>query len=77
MNTVQNNLVSETPAPRHILIMEDESSVADGLELILTEEGYVVDVAMTGRTALDTFDHRKGAICWSRTCACRISTAWM
>lgn len=56
MNTVQSNAVSETPAPRHILIMEDESSVADGLELILTEEGYVVDVALTGRAALDTFE---------------------
>ena len=58
MNTVQSNVMTETSVPRHILIMEDESSVADGLELILTEEGYVVDVAMTGRGALDSFDHR-------------------
>jgi DNA-binding NtrC family response regulator len=55
---VQNNVIEAAPAPRHILIMEDESSVAHGLELILTEEGYVVDVAMTGRAALDAFDSK-------------------
>jgi DNA-binding response OmpR family regulator len=59
MNTMQTEIVSESPIPPHILLMEDESSVAHGLEMILTEEGYAVDLAMTGRAALDTFD-RKG-----------------
>ena len=34
--------------------MEDESSVAQGLEMILREQGYGVDLAMTGQGALDT-----------------------
>ncbi|RJQ67893.1 MAG: response regulator, partial [Desulfobacteraceae bacterium] len=42
-----------------ILIMEDELSVAKGLELILTEEGYTVDLAMSGRSALECFDRKQ------------------
>ena len=48
-------------APRigpQILIMEDEMSVAKGLELVLSEEGYTVDLAMTGRSALDSFTRK-------------------
>jgi len=41
-----------------ILIMEDEMSVAKGLELVLSEEGYTVDLAMTGRSALDNFSQK-------------------
>ena len=41
--------------PPHILIMEDEEVVAKGLEMILSEEGYDVDLAYTGKDALDTF----------------------
>jgi NADH-quinone oxidoreductase subunit E len=41
-----------------ILIMEDELSVAKGLELVLSEEGFTVDLAMTGRSALDSFDQK-------------------
>ena len=59
MNLAQVNEITETPVPPHILLMEDEPSVASGLEMILTEEGYLVDLAMTGHAALDTFD-RKG-----------------
>lgn len=44
------------PSP-HILVMEDESSMARGLEMILTEEGYRVDVALTGRSALATLEN--------------------
>jgi DNA-binding NtrC family response regulator len=58
MDTEVKEVKEARPSPRHILIMEDESSVAQGLELILTEEGYVVDVAMTGRAALDTFENK-------------------
>jgi DNA-binding response OmpR family regulator len=42
------------PIPPHILVMEDETSVAKGLEMVLTEEGYTVDVAITGNSALTT-----------------------
>ena len=38
-----------------ILVMEDERSLAKGLEMVLTEEGYSVDLAATGRDALDIF----------------------
>lgn len=41
-----------------VLIMEDEVSVAKGLGMVLSEEGYNVDVAMTGRGALDSFNHK-------------------
>jgi len=36
--------------------MEDEVSVAKGLQMVLTEEGYSVDMAMTGKTAIDMCD---------------------
>ena len=39
----------------HVLLVEDELSVANGLKMVLSEEGYGVDVAMTGLEALDTF----------------------
>jgi NADH-quinone oxidoreductase subunit E len=38
--------------------MEDEPSVAKGLEVVLSEEGYDVDLAMTGSTALDSFSQK-------------------
>lgn len=39
----------------HILIMEDEEVIAKGLQMVLTEEGYDVDLAFTGSQALETF----------------------
>jgi DNA-binding NtrC family response regulator len=47
--------------PPHILVMEDEPSLAKGLVMVLKEEGYAVDLAMTGESALskigsDSFD---------------------
>jgi len=44
----------EMPPP-HILLMEDEQSIANGLKMVLTEEGYQVDLAMTGQGALESF----------------------
>ena len=41
-----------------ILLMEDESSVAQGLQMVLKEEGYGVDLAMTGQGALDTLSQK-------------------
>ncbi|MFC1857154.1 FAD-dependent oxidoreductase [Thermodesulfobacteriota bacterium] len=45
-------------AQPQVLLMEDEISVAKGLQLVLSEEGYGVDVAMTGESALDTIGHK-------------------
>jgi DNA-binding response OmpR family regulator len=38
-----------------ILLVDDEPSLGRGLKMVLTEEGYSVDLAMTGLNALDTF----------------------
>lgn len=38
-----------------VLLVEDEISVAKGLEMVMTEEGYDVDLADTGRGALHKF----------------------
>ena len=46
----------ETKMPPHILVMEDEPSLAKGLEMVLNEEGYAVDLAMTGESALSKID---------------------
>lgn len=52
----------ETPhsrsEPRHILLMEDDATVAKGLKLVLDEEGYGVDVATTGQGALDSAEQK-------------------
>ena len=39
----------------HVLLVEDELNLAKGLEMVLSEEGCEVDVAMTGLRALETF----------------------
>ncbi len=41
--------------PPHILVMEDDPNVAGGLETIFSEEGFAVDLAGTGRLALEAF----------------------
>jgi DNA-binding NtrC family response regulator len=38
----------------NILVMEDETTVAKGLEMVLSEAGYQVALAATGHAALDT-----------------------
>lgn len=58
MNAIQELSLTEQGVPPHILVMEDEASVAQGLQMVLTEEGYDVDVAMTGGSALDTFNKK-------------------
>ena len=57
MNALQEAIGTEPRIPPHILVMEDEISVAKGLEMVLTEEGYAVDLAMNGQSALDKFRH--------------------
>jgi DNA-binding NtrC family response regulator len=59
MNALQQVEIEEYRPPPHILVMDDELSVAKGLEMILTEEGYEVDLAMTGRDALETFGKKE------------------
>jgi YesN/AraC family two-component response regulator len=47
---------STTSVPVHnILLVEDEASVANGLEMVLSDEGYHVDIAPSGTSALDKF----------------------
>jgi len=41
--------------PPHILVVEDEISVASGLKMILDEEGFNVDLAGDGNSALESF----------------------
>jgi len=45
--------IDRTP---RILLLEDEISVASGLQMILNDNGYRVDMASTGQAALDFID---------------------
>lgn len=58
MITSQATIRDSTQIPPNILVMEDELNVAKGLEMVLSEEGYAVNLAMTGRDALESFDQR-------------------
>jgi NADH-quinone oxidoreductase subunit E len=55
---IQEALELHDPSWPQVLIMEDEASVAKGLGMVLSEEGYQVDLAMTGRSALDSFNQK-------------------
>jgi len=55
MNQLQEVYGTEPLGPPHILLMEDEANMANGLKMVLQEEGYDVDLAMTGQSALDKF----------------------
>jgi DNA-binding response OmpR family regulator len=59
MTTLQENTDNRYEASPHILVMEDELSVAKGLEMILSEEGYTVDLADTGQLALEAFRQKR------------------
>jgi len=54
MNHAEGGVGVDVAKGHKILIMEDEKSVAEGLQMILEEEGYEVDLAFTGRSAMDT-----------------------
>ena len=58
MEKFQSIIHPETQISPHILIMEDELSVAKGLEMVLTEEGYMVDLAMTGQSAINSLKNK-------------------
>lgn len=53
MSGLQQDYLSQSKIPPHILVMEDELSMAKGIEMVLKDEGYDVDLAMTGQSALD------------------------
>jgi DNA-binding response OmpR family regulator len=55
MEAMQATIARKPSLPPHILVMEDEANVAKGLKMVLSEEGYAVDLAMTGTEALNRF----------------------
>lgn len=55
MNKIQDTLVGKSRYVPHVLLMEDEINLAKGLEMVMQEEGYKVDLALTGQGALDKF----------------------
>ena len=59
MTTLQENTTINNPEPPHILVMEDDVSVAKGLEMVLTEEGYDVNWAGTGELAIEAFKQKR------------------
>lgn len=59
MTSLQSSYSAVNHTSPHILIMEDEESIAKGLEMVLEEEGYDVDLADTGAGALETFSSKK------------------
>ena len=58
MNQLQEMIDTEPRWHPSILLMEDEINMAKGLQMVLEEEGYGVDWAMTGKSALDKFSER-------------------
>jgi DNA-binding response OmpR family regulator len=58
MEQIQETIEAEPHVFPQVLIMEDEPSLAEGLQMVLSENGYNVDLASTGQSALDTF-HKK------------------
>jgi len=55
MNIGQYQESAYSPGLNHILLVEDEPNVAKGLEFVLEDEGYSVETALSGRSALDKF----------------------
>lgn len=53
MDESKNGIRSTSGRQLRILVIEDEVNVAKALKMILGEAGYEVDVAVTGRSALD------------------------
>jgi DNA-binding NtrC family response regulator len=51
--TISRNM--DFAQPPHVLLLEDEPSMAKGLEMVMNEVGYHVDLATTGQDALNAF----------------------
>ncbi|NIR13277.1 MAG: response regulator transcription factor, partial [Desulfobacterales bacterium] len=58
MSQVTETMKDDYAGQPQVLLMEDESSVAEGLKMVLNEEGFDVDLAMTGQSALDTWSQK-------------------
>jgi DNA-binding response OmpR family regulator len=59
MTTLQENTTTNFEISPHILVMEDDLSVAKGLEMVLSEEGFDVNLAGTGELALEAFRQKR------------------
>jgi len=59
MTALQENTATDFQVSPHILVMEDDLSVAKGLEMVLSEEGYMVNLAGTGELALEAFKQKR------------------
>jgi FixJ family two-component response regulator len=59
MTPLQQQTAIQNKLPPHILVMEDDLSVAKGLEMVLSEAGYGVDLAETGRLAMEAFEQKR------------------
>jgi ActR/RegA family two-component response regulator len=55
MTTLQEKPPISLEGSAQILVMEDDLSVAKGLEMILSEEGHTVNLADTGKLAMQAF----------------------
>ena len=55
MHQMQTTARSESVHRPHVLLVEDELSLAKGLQMVMDDEGYVVDMTDTGKGALDKF----------------------
>ncbi|MEE4604199.1 MAG: response regulator [Desulfobacteraceae bacterium] len=59
MTRLQENTATNFEVSPHILVMEDDLSVAKGLEMVLSEEGYTVNLAGTGELAMEAFGQKR------------------
>ena len=62
MNQVAEIIRQDSTDQSQVLLMEDKASVAEGLRMALREEGYGVDLAMTGESALGSISHKDFAL---------------
>jgi ActR/RegA family two-component response regulator len=59
MTRLQESTATNFEVPPHILVMEDDLSVAKGLEMVLSEGGFDVNLAGTGGLALEAFKQKR------------------
>jgi ActR/RegA family two-component response regulator len=59
MKTLSENTATKYEVAPHILVMEDDLSVAKGLEMVLSEEGFDVNLAGTGELAMLAFKQKR------------------
>ena len=59
MMTQMENAAMKYEVPPHILVMEDDLNVAKGLEMVLREDGFDVNLAGTGALAMEAFRQKR------------------